>query len=256
MERNKTQATEEIVNQEELQLDFVEGVGRESTVYTRRFSETEDSARAETWRILCQDFFQRYISPEDIVIDLGAGDGLFIKNIQAKRRIAVDISEHVRQLNAFEIEIIVTPATALPQVLGDDADIIFMSNFLEHLPAKKLVLDIFDACWQVLKPGGKILILQPNVRYVGAAYWDYIDHHIALTEHSLVEALDITGFQVQELIPRFLPYTMKSRLGTVTATAKGAQDWLVRAYLKMPFFWRFFGQQTFIVGEKRSESSL
>lgn len=57
------------------------------------------------------------------------------------------------------------------------------------------------------------MILQPNIRYVGPAYWDYIDYHIALTEHSLVEALEVTGYRIERLIPRFLPYTAKSNLG-------------------------------------------
>lgn len=250
MEQNATKSFEEACDPERLQVEPSEGVGKELTVYNRRFSDTQDAVRSAVWGVLCKDFFQRYVSPEDTVVDLGAGDGLFIQNIRAQHRIAVDISEHVKALDDRSIEVLIAPATALPTVIDREVDLIFMSNFLEHLPTRKILLEVFDACWQVLKPGGKILILQPNVRYVGAAYWDYIDHHIALTEHSLTEALEITHFQVEELIPRFLPYTMKSRLGSVTAAVKGPQEQLIRAYLKMPFLWRFFGQQTFVVGQK------
>ena len=91
----------------------------------------------------------------------------------------------------------------------------------------------------MLKPDGRLIVLQPNIRYVGAAYWDFIDHRVALTERSLVEAAQAAGFEVETLIPRFLPYTTKSRLPQ--------SPWLVRAYLRVPLAWRLMGKQTLLV---------
>ena len=227
-----------------------EGVGIENIIYTRRFSQAEDDLRVKTWQILCRDFFQKYVPAEATVLDIGAGDGLFSKNIRAKRRIAVDISDHARKLESSGIEVVIAPATELPQHIKEPVDIVFMSNFLEHMPNKQVLLEVIAASYEVLAPGGKVLILQPNVRYAGAAYWDYIDHHIALTEHSLQEALEISGFQVTENIARFLPYTVKSKVGTIARLF--GQEKLVETYLKLPFLWKFLGHQTFIVGEKPS----
>ena len=106
------------------------------------------------------------------------------------------------------------------------------------------MIEVFGACHQALKPGGQVLILQPNIRYVGVSYWDFIDHHVALTEHSLAEGLATTDFEVETMIPRFFPYTVKSWLGRMV---KGKREGLlVSLYLKMPFFWRFLGKQTFV----------
>jgi SAM-dependent methyltransferase len=221
-----------------------QGVGKETEIYTRRFSESQERLRSETWEVLCREFFQPLIKSDSTIVDLGAGDGLFVRNIQAKRRVAVDLSPHVEELKKVGIETLVAPATEFATKLGGKADVIFMSNFLEHLPAKRLVLDVLDECKKALAPGGRVMILQPNIRYVGADYWDYIDHHIALTEHSLVEALEVSGFQIEKLIPRFLPYTAKSKTGSIAELGGGA---LVSLYLKMPLLWRFFGQQTFVV---------
>jgi len=91
----------------------------------------------------------------------------------------------------------------------------------------------------VLKAGGRLIVLQPNVRYVGAAYWDFIDHRVALTERSLVEAANAAGYRVERLIPRFLPYTTKSRIPS--------SSWLVRTYLRLPLAWRLMGKQTLMV---------
>jgi len=107
---------------------------------------------------------------------------------------------------------------------------------------------VVDECYRGLKVGGKVIILQPNIRYVGPAYWDYIDHHIALTEFSLVEALEVAGFEVSKLIPRFLPYTAKSLVGRIVQGGRYAS--LVRFYLKMPLLWRFFGQQTLVIAKR------
>jgi hypothetical protein len=86
-----------------------------------------------------------------------------------------------------------------------------------------------------------VLILQPNFRYVGPAYFDFIDHQVVLTDRSLVEALETTGFRVTYLKKRFLPYTAKSRLPK--------WPWLVRLYLHCPPLHWFFGQQTFVVAQ-------
>lgn len=222
----------------------VEGVGLESEIYARRFSAAEEATRETIWKILCADFLQQYVSPADMVVDLGAGDGHFSRNIKARRRVAVDLSEHVLPLARYGVETVIAPGTRFADRLDEKADVVFMSNFLEHLPNKRVLLDVLEECRRALKPSGRIVILQPNIRYVGPAYWDYIDHHIALTEFSLVEALEVSGFAVERLIPRFLPYTARSKLGA--AVRNGRAAWLIRAYLKLPFFWRWFGRQTFV----------
>jgi SAM-dependent methyltransferase len=228
-----------------------QGVGLEDVIYTRRFSSAEEETRASTWKVLTEKFFQNYISADDVVVDVGAGDGLFITNVKAKERIAVDLSPHVQKLEQQGIRVIQSPATAFAENLPAKADVIFMSNFLEHLPDKKVLLDVLKEAQRALRPGGTIMILQPNIRYVGSAYWDYIDHHIALTEHSLVEALEVTGYTVAELVPQFLPYTAKSLLGKFTSVFGGPA--FIEQYLRFPFLWKIFGKQTFVVatyGEK------
>jgi ubiquinone/menaquinone biosynthesis C-methylase UbiE len=100
---------------------------------------------------------------------------------------------------------------------------------------------------RVLRPGGRLIVLQPNIRYVGAAYWDFIDHQTALTEHSLAEAARLAGLTVETLIPRFLPYTTKSRLPQ--------HPLLVRWYLRIPLAWRLLGKQTLLVARRGAAGS-
>lgn len=221
-----------------------EGIGKEETIYGFRFSEHQDETRRVTWRVLCREFLQQYVPLDGVAVDVGAGDGSFVKNIQARRKIAVDLSAQVLALRDHGIEVIQTPATQMQAFMNEKADVVFMSNFLEHLPEKRLVLEVLEEAKAILKKGGRVMILQPNIRYVGPAYWDYIDHHIALTEWSLQEALEVTGFTIERMIPRFLPYTAKSGLGSLVGKNS---DWIIRLYLRLPILWKFFGKQTFVV---------
>lgn len=222
-----------------------QGVGKEEIIYTSRFSEQEEAIREETWKVLCAEFLQQFVPESSVVLDLGAGDGKFIRNIKASGKIAVDLSKHVLGLKKDGIEVCQISASEVATHYAGAADVVFMSNFLEHLPDKVVLLNVLDAVYQVLKPGGRLLILQPNIRYVGNAYWDYIDHHIALTEHSLREALEISGFKIERLIPRFLPYTARSMVGRGAGFLGAGQ--MAALYLRFPFLWRFFGKQTFVV---------
>ena len=220
----------------------------ELEIYRHRFSDSEIEVREAVWKILCSDFLQAFVSETDTVIEVGAGDGLFIRNIHAGRRIAVDVAAHAQLHGTSDVEVHLLPATDLASRFRNQADVIFMSNFLEHLPDKRAVLSVLEQCRFCLKPAGRLLVLQPNIRYVGAAHWDYIDHHVARTERSLVEALELNGFEVKRLIRRFLPYTVKSRVGRLANLLRPAL--LIRAYLKLPFLWRVFGGQTFVEAQR------
>jgi hypothetical protein len=94
-----------------------------------------------------------------------------------------------------------------------------------------------------LSPGGKLLILQPNIRYVKGAYWDFIDHKVPLTDKSLIEAGRLAGFTVASTLARFLPYTTQSRIPQ--------HPLLVLLYLKIPIVWFILGKQSFLVLEKQ-----
>jgi 2-polyprenyl-3-methyl-5-hydroxy-6-metoxy-1,4-benzoquinol methylase len=118
-----------------------------------------------------------------------------------------------------------------------------MSNYLEHLESSDAVIAQLRVARQLLKPGGRVVVLQPNIRLIGGRYWDFIDHKVALTEQSLVEAAELAGLRTVELITRFLPYSTKGKLP--------ADPRLVRLYLAFPLAWRLMGRQTLLVAEAR-----
>jgi len=211
-------------------------------LYRIRFEADLLPRKREIWRVICADFLQRYVRPTDTVVDIACGYGEFLNNIRAARKIAVDLNPDAKSFLEPSTEFHLCEATRLGEIVDGQADVVFTSNFLEHLPDKK-TLDVFlDQVMKALKPGGRYLILGPNLRYVPGEYWDFYDHHLGLTHLSLGEALQMRGFRVEQTIDRFLPYTTQGALPT--------HPLLVKAYLKVPLAWRVLGKQFFIVARK------
>lgn len=211
-------------------------------IYRERFSRENLGFKRRMWEVLCERWFQRYVTATDTVLDLGAGTCEFINAIRCGEKIAVDVNPDVVKY-ARDAKVVRSPSTDLSPVASGSVDVVFCSNLLEHMPSKRAVLQTLRECQRVLRPGGRLIVLQPNIRYLPGRYWDYFDHHTPLTHLSMVEALRLSGLSPRKVIPRFLPYTVKSRLPQSTI--------FVRIYLRLPFLWAIFGRQMFLVAVRQ-----
>jgi ubiquinone/menaquinone biosynthesis C-methylase UbiE len=211
-------------------------------LYRSRFSELERGRKDEIWRVLCTHFFQRYVQPSDIVLDIASGMGEFSRHITAARVYAVDINPDAAEFLPAGSIFSLTSAQRLDFLSDNSVDVAFTSNFLEHLPTKAVVDAVLKEVQRVLRPRGLFVALQPNIRYAYREYWDFYDHHTPLSHLSCAEAFELAGLRVVELIDRFLPFSTKGALPT--------HPLLVRGYLACRPAWRFFGKQFLIVGQK------
>lgn len=214
-------------------------------LYAHRFSPAERAAKSGLWRILCDDFFARYVPENATVLDLGAGYCDFVNNIRAARRIAVDLNPETARAAAPGVEVLSLDLDRIGEAIRPgSADLAFASNVFEHLRGPDALMAVLAAVRTALKPGGRLVIMQPNARAVGMAFWDFVDHTLPLTEKGMIEALEVSGYEIAECRPRFLPYTTKSRLPQSPA--------LVRMYLRLrPAQW-IFGKQMLIVARRPS----
>ena len=131
----------------------------------------------------------------------------------------------------------------MTQAVGKGAvDLAFASNVFEHLRGPDALLKVLANVRAALRPGGRIMIMQPNVRLVGGAFWDFFDHTLPLSERGMSEALEVAGFRIIECRARFLPYTTKSRLPQ--------WDFLVRLYLRFRPAQYLLGKQMLVVAER------
>ncbi len=211
------------------------------SIYSKRFAGSE-AARDQVWRVLTGDFFQRWVKEDAAVLDLGAGYCEFINNIRAARKCALDLNPSTATKAAPGI-IVLAQDVGQPWTLPSGSqDVIFTSNFFEHLPSKQVLQHCLGEAWRVLRPGGHLLALGPNIRFCADVYWDFFDHYLPLSDRSLAEALELSGFRMERVVPRFLPFTMHGK--------RPPSPFLVRAYLKLPVAWKFLGKQFFLVARK------
>ena len=211
-------------------------------LYRHRFSARDRERRDRIWRVLCRHFFQRYVRAGDTVLDLACGLGEFSRHIRAARRIAVDLNPDAAALLPHEVEAHIGDATRLDFLADGSVDVCFTSNFFEHLPSKPDFDRLLAEVLRVLRPGGLLVALQPNVKYAPGDYWDFYDHHLPLSHLSCAEAFAMAGFEVTDLVGRFLPWTTRSLLPQ--------HPLLVRLYLSIRPAWWVLGRQFLIVGRK------
>ncbi len=214
-----------------------------SRLYQERFTARDLAFKEGMWNIFCEEFFQRYVETTDTVVDLGAGTCEFINAIDCADKIAVDLNpdversvkqrqgdHRVEQLDAADPDA-ARSTSCSPRTSS--------STF----PNKAELVATLDECHRILRADGRLIVVMPNIRYLPGRYWDYFDHHLALTHYSLVEALVLANFRPEVVIPRFLPYTIKhSRTPRSLA--------LVRMYMRFPLVWRIMGKQMFVVGRR------
>ena len=165
-------------------------------LYQNRFSELALARKNAIWKILCDEFFSRYVAPDATVVDVGAGYCEFINNISAARKIAIDLNSDIQNHASPGVEIVHDDASAMTTIADDSIDVVFMSNFLEHLVDKAAVFSTLQESRRVIRPGGRIIILQPNIRFLAREYWDFFDHHTPLSDRSLSEALQLLGMKI------------------------------------------------------------
>ena len=184
-------------------------------------------ARQGVWKAIA-GYLSPLVPPGGAVIEIGAGYCHWINAVRASRRIAVDLwSDMPRYAGAGVDARVLDASTALHSLGTQEYDVALASNVLEHFDpdtAQRVAAGVRT----LLKPGGRFIIIQPNFRYAFRRYFDDYTHRSVFTDVSLPNMLRAQGFSVERVMPRFLPYSMRSVMGSVPA-------WLVTAYLRSPF---------------------
>jgi ubiquinone/menaquinone biosynthesis C-methylase UbiE len=208
-------------------------------LYAFRFSADDRRKKDRIWRVLCEHYFQDLVAPGDTLLDLACGQGEFVRHIRCAHKIAVDLNPEVREILPPEIRFVEAWADDLGAIDSHSVDVVFVSNFFEHLESKTQMDAVLSEIRRVLRSGGRLINMQPNIRYEPGRYWDFYDHVLPLSHLSAAEGLSKHGFSIERLIPRFLPFTTKSALPQ--------HPLLVRAYLAFPPLWRLMGGQFLVV---------
>lgn len=212
--------------------------------YRLRFAHLAEYRR-RVWHVLVTRFFQPLLGTNLAILDLGCGWGEFVNEVRAREKYAMDLNPDAPRHLAPDVKFLHQDAATEWPLPAAALDVIFTSNFFEHFPTKEALGKAVAEAYRCLRPGGRLVCLGPNLRYVGVAYWDFYDHHLPLTDQALGELLRMRGFAIERSLPRFLPFTMaRGRLPPV---------WTVSLYLAVPLLWRVCGKQFLLVGRKPAQ---
>jgi SAM-dependent methyltransferase len=221
-----------------------ERIGRQSeleAIYGNRFRATE-VYRTEVWKTLIRYWFQAYVPAQAAVLDLGCGYGEFINNIRCARKYGMDLNPSTKRKLNPEVTFLAQDCSSSWELADQTLDVVFTSNFFEHQLSKSDLTRTIAEAARCLKIGGRLIAMGPNIKFVGGAYWDFYDHHLALTELSLKEAFEAAGLQTESARARFLPYTM--------VNAPSYPLILLRMYLALPLAWKVLGKQFLVIAKK------
>ena len=193
--------------------------------------------RGDLWRVLCE-YLGRYVDPNSDVLELGGGYCNFINNIRAREKHVVDVFEGIKKYAGDGVKTHVGSCTDLTAFFPESFDVVFASNLLEHLTWTELDQTMGEVL-RILRHRGRLILIQPNFKHSYREYFDDYTHRTIFTDTSLTDYLRSRGFHPRVVVPRFLPYSMKSRY------PKPA--WLLRVYLASPI--RPLAGQMLVVAE-------
>ncbi len=210
-------------------------------IYELRFNNVE-KYREKVWKVLIDDFLSQWLRDDHDILDLGCGYGEFINNVRCRTRYGMDLNPNTAARLDKQVRFLEQDCSSTWEIPDNSLDVVFTSNFLEHLPDKDAVKRTLAQCSRCLRPGGLFIAMGPNIRFLPGAYWDFFDHHVILTERSLSEVLEISGFTISKSVARFLPYTMVGGPRYPLA--------FLRLYLKLSWLWWIKGRQFLVIARK------
>lgn len=184
-----------------------------------------DPRRGKVWRTLTRHFFQGFLGEGQCVVDLGAGWCDFINNIDAPERIAVDTWPGVIAAAGPGVQSYLSDVSNLDFLADSSVDLVFASNLVEHLERPHF-MRMLDECKRVLVPDGQLVLVQPNYRLCSKRYFDDFTHVSVWSDVSLADFVSTQGWHIVNVQPRFLPFSVKSRLPV--------SEVLIKTYLNAP----------------------
>lgn len=203
---------------------------------------TYEPRRTSVWSVLAE-YLQRWVDPRGELLELGAGYGEFSRAIVAGQKWALDINPELVSYWGADVKPVIQSALDPLPIETESLATVFASNFFEHFTLEQGASILAEA-HRVLRPGGHLIVVQPNFRLEPRRYFDDYTHRTAYTDNGFRDFLVASGYKIVHAEPRFTPFSMKSGI----PVSKG----LIQLYLSLP--WRPFAGQFMVVAKKESGS--
>ena len=184
-------------------------------------------------------YLNKYIHRAENFLDMGSGRGEFISQVRGNKLYAIDLDPQAANYLPLNVDFINGGVSRLSEIPSKSLDVIWASNFLEHLEMTEVKFFLSEAnrLLRVAPQNGYLIVMQPNFRYSYKNYFDDHTHKTIFTHVSLTNVIKSAGFEIVVCEKKFLPYSLNSR--------KANFSFLVGIYLKSKI--RIFGGQMLII---------
>ncbi len=153
--------------------------------------------RRGVWREIAR-YVQQDAPDVRTLVELGAGYCDFANQFSAARKIAFDLNPEMAAFAAPDVELRIASAIDMPGIDDASVDLVFASNFLEHLGEAELAR-LLPNVRRVLAPGGRTILIQPNHRLCAEHYFDDPTHRTIFDDRNIGDWLSRHGLRVVRL---------------------------------------------------------
>jgi hypothetical protein len=210
-------------------------------IYEYRFQGIDQKKKNIVWSEIASFIYNLTNKPKR-AIDPAAGMCEFINHVPSDEKWAVDLNEEfVKEYAKPGINLVIGDVLTA-DLKKNYYDLVFISNFLEHLHSQEEVADFLTKMHDILAENGKIVVMGPNFKYTYKEYFDFADHTVILSELGVAEHLYGAGFKIDKIYPRFLPLSFRGGLPV--------NRFLIKTYLSIPIAWKILGKQFLLIATK------
>ena len=205
------------------------------------------------------------------LLDIGCGNGVFISKMQSLgwyvEGTDIDLASIEYARNIFKLNVHYGEIHDL-SIRSNSFDIITLNHVIEHIDNPSVLL---SECYRILKPGGKLVLLTPNIESLGSKifkqYWRGLEiprHFNLFTMDTLIKTCILTGFRThsvtttarmaRHLYRESLKIYVKSKRSSNMITIEPIEK--LSSYLFQIFEWvinkvkRSMGEEIFYIGTK------
>lgn len=177
------------------------------------------------------------------LLDVGCGGGIFLSTMRARGWDVAGIEPNEQLAAALRTQLQLDVHAGRVEEAPErwaPFDVVTLFDMLEHVPEPRTAL---AKAWTLLKPGGMLVILTPNMgsleyRVFGKYWYGFQapDHLWLFTRHSLTQLVTDVGFIAPKIEPSAVSYAWSSiRSAAGLSRIPEAADALLKGVSAVPF---------------------